>query len=389
MSRGNSRFGLTLRPDGWYKHIPGSGTKYVCSLTKAPTAALADEVFRLKFADLAAPVATRDAVTVKYACDAFIDWKRTTVAPGTLRDYIEVLTRFVTLVGETKAVEALTPDDFTAFAKTVAEQSIYRREKFVVCLKTALNFAISQNWVERIHYGAAFVQPTMRQKRQHVATRPRRMYSACEIRKLLDGANEMLKAAIYLGINAGFGNTDIAFFTMDRIDGDLVAYPRGKTGALRMVSLWPETLTALKALKPNTKGLLFFTRFNTPVVKLNRDTLGEWFSDRCEACEVADLGFYTLRRTFRTVADELPDRPAIDLIMGHVPQGVGAVYVQHISPDRLRSITSHVRGWLMAREATAHEKTSTAEGRRPPARRSKKAKPVANSDTPRPGDGKE
>jgi hypothetical protein len=57
-------------------------------------------------------------------------------------------------------------------------------------------------------------------------------------------------------------------------------------------------------------------------------------------------GFYTLRRTFRTVADESKDQPAVDYVMGHEDQHIRAVYRQSISNDRLRAVADHVRKWL-------------------------------------------
>jgi integrase len=57
-------------------------------------------------------------------------------------------------------------------------------------------------------------------------------------------------------------------------------------------------------------------------------------------------GFYSLRHTFRTVADALPDRPAIDLIMGHHDPSMGGVYRERIADDRLQAVTDHVRKWL-------------------------------------------
>jgi integrase len=58
------------------------------------------------------------------------------------------------------------------------------------------------------------------------------------------------------------------------------------------------------------------------------------------------LGFYTLRHTFRTVADEAKDQPACDFIMGHEGPHVAAVYRERISDDRLKAVTDHVRKWL-------------------------------------------
>ena len=43
------------------------------------------------------------------------------------------------------------------------------------------------------------------------------------------------------------------------------------------------------------------------------------------------LGFYTLRHTFRTIADESKDQPAVDFIMGHEVPHMSSVYRETIS----------------------------------------------------------
>ena len=60
------------------------------------------------------------------------------------------------------------------------------------------------------------------------------------------------------------------------------------------------------------------------------------------------LGFYTLRHSFRTVADEAKDQPAADFIMGHEVPHMSSVYRETISDERLKAVTDHVRKWLFA-----------------------------------------
>jgi integrase len=56
--------------------------------------------------------------------------------------------------------------------------------------------------------------------------------------------------------------------------------------------------------------------------------------------------YYTLRHTFRTVADESKDQPAVDFIMGHEVPHMSAVYRETISDARLKAVSEHVRRWL-------------------------------------------
>jgi integrase len=60
------------------------------------------------------------------------------------------------------------------------------------------------------------------------------------------------------------------------------------------------------------------------------------------------LGFYTLRHSFRTIADETERQPAIDLIMGHTRDDMASAYSERISGERLRTVTDHVHAWLFA-----------------------------------------
>jgi hypothetical protein len=73
------------------------------------------------------------------------------------------------------------------------------------------------------------------------------------------------------------------------------------------------------------------------------------------------LGFYTLRHTFRTFADEAKDQPALDFIMGHEVPHMSSVYRDTISDVRLRTVADHVRARLFP--PAAFVKMAIASGR--------------------------
>jgi integrase len=75
--------------------------------------------------------------------------------------------------------------------------------------------------------------------------------------------------------------------------------------------------------------------------------------------------FYTLRHTFRTVADEAKDQPAVDFIMGHESPHMSSVYQETISDDRLRAVSDYVRAWLFPPAKTA-AKSPTTRGKEKP-----------------------
>jgi hypothetical protein len=68
-------------------------------------------------------------------------------------------------------------------------------------------------------------------------------------------------------------------------------------------------------------------------------------------CDRPGVRFYTLRRTFRTVADEAKDEAATVHVMGHADDDtdMSATYRQEISDARLKAVTDHVRSWLFAK----------------------------------------
>jgi integrase len=135
-----------------------------------------------------------------------------------------------------------------------------------------------------------------------------------------------------------------------------VRFPRPKTGIDRRCPLWPETAAALRGAlakrhQPkgeDATGLVFITRYgygwskdvaDSPITKETRKLLDA-------LCVNGHRNFYTLRHTFRTVADEARDQPAVDHIMGHESPHMSSVYRERISDERLKAVTDHVRAWL-------------------------------------------
>ena len=72
----------------------------------------------------------------------------------------------------------------------------------------------------------------------------RKLFTADEIRRIIDAAGLQLRAMILLGINAGFGNADCGELPLSAVDLEtgIIDYPaRPKTGIARRCPLWPET----------------------------------------------------------------------------------------------------------------------------------------------------
>ncbi len=224
-----------------------------------------------------------------------------------------------------------------------------------------------------LRFGAEFAKPGKRTIRLARHARGPRMFEPPEIKILLEAATPQMKAMILLGLNCGLGNTDIAMLPKKAFDlkKGLMNFPRPKTGIARRAVLWPETVAALKQVakvRPAAKreeddGLVFMTKYGRPWLSIDppkpgsgsprtavvKDAIGLQFGKlmRATGTHVMGRSFYALRHTFRTVADEVGDRPAVDLIMGHENgQDIATHYIERIGDPRLKRVTDAVKAWL-------------------------------------------
>jgi integrase len=144
------------------------------------------------------------------------------------------------------------------------------------------------------------------------------MIDAAKLRAAIKGASNPMRAMILLGINCGFGQTDIANLPRSAIDlkRKWIDYPRIKTAVPRRCPLWPETVKALCSAiacrgEPRDKaddGLVFLTRFGHKWVRTRFvaegkpatpiDSVQFEFQKVLMAAKVERVGFYTLRHVF-------------------------------------------------------------------------------------------
>lgn len=163
---------------------------------------------------------------------------------------------------------------------------------------------------------------------------------------------------ILLGINCGFGNSDLGNMPLTAIDFDLgwVNYPRPKTGVERRCPLWGETIEYLRAAlevrpkpKPAADHLFFVTNRGNSFAKDGYENpISSAFRHLLKQQDLYRPGanFYALRHTFETVAGGSKDQVAVNYLMGHVDNSMSAVYRESIDDDRLIAVAQHVRTWL-------------------------------------------
>ncbi len=308
-------------------------------------------------------------LTVKELANRFLAAKQALVdsgelSPRTWQDYKESCDEVVAAFGKGRLVADLDPDDFATLRTKMAKKwGAHRLGKTIQCVRCLFKYGYDVGLVVApVRYGPGFKRPSKKTMRLHRAGQGVKLFTREEIHKLLELAGPAMKAMILLGINGGLGNSDVGNLPLGALDldGGWLDYPRPKTGIARRVPLWPETVRAIRAAlakRPEPKdpadtALLFLTKYgqgwakdvaDSPVTKETRKLL-----DR--AGINGHRNFYTLRHTFRTVADEAKDPVAADHVMGHETPNMSSAYRETISDARLKAVTDHVRAWLFGGE---------------------------------------
>ena len=373
---------------GWSKRINGK-PKWICGAAVAPTGATADLYYELHFAELwetaSAPPPEPEPASIDLGALAgyFLDRKaRAELSPRTVAEYRDAVQEFIDVVGDERRPSDLSPADFAKVRLAWASRfGPDRLAKFVIMIRTM--FKWGQQPPLRLaapEYGDEFDVPTkLAFKRDRAAKRQAhglKLFDAAELRTLLRKSPPKQRAMILLALNGGLGNTDIGELPLAVVDlvSGWVDYTRGKTGNDRRFPLWPETAAAVRvavamrskmfakwakvgrAVDPSVLLLLFVTRQGQPYVldtpsrsegerPLHKDRVAGEFYRVCKTAGLLRHGrnFYSLRRTHRTLADEVGDQRAAALVMGHEVGDMGGVYVQRISDERLKRITDHIR----------------------------------------------
>ena len=329
------------------------------------------------------PRVTGVGLTIRDLCNRFLTAKKHQVdcgelTPRTFLDYKGICERIISVFGKTRLVTDLQSADFenlrARLARTLGPVALGNE---VQRARVVFKYAYDASLVDKpIRYGPTFKRPSKKVLRKVRSKNGVRMFEAAEIRRILDTADVQMRAMVLLGVNAGLGNTDCGALTVSVSDLERgwLNFPRPKTGIERQCPLWPETVEAIrKAIERRSDpkdeenaDLVFVTKYgqswnkdskSNPISAEFRKLLKSIDADAKAQAEKdgteppAELyrkgcGFYALRHTFRTVADETRDFPAIDLIMGHADESMAARYRERISDERLIAVTDRVHDWL-------------------------------------------
>jgi integrase len=321
-----------------------------------------------------------DGLTVRELCNRFLSAKKSLqdageMSPRTWSDYYYSCERLIGRLGKSRRVADLTGLDFERLRTMLAkERGPVALGNEVQRVRTLFKFAFDEGLIEKpIRFGTSFRKPSRKTMRKARYAAEPKMIEADELRKLIAAAGVPLKAMILLGINAGFGQSDIANLPLAAIDMERgwIDFPRVKTAILRRCPLWPETVKAIReaiAARPAPKdaanaSLVFVTRFGHKWVRARIvgdgkpataiDSLNLEFQKLLKSVGAKHTGFYSLRHVHRTAADAAKDQVAADFIMGHVPTTMASHYRERIDDDRLKAVAAVVRDWLF------HQKKET------------------------------
>jgi len=368
-----SEFPLTANGNGqWSKKI--HGRVYYFGVWDDPDAALALYLKQRDYLLAGEVPPTEGGITLGELCNMFMASKEAQLEADeiTRRHWVELQKSCQFMLdefGKSRPVESLTPAHFANLKKVLSKgRNATTVSGHVRRIRSVFNWAASDDEavIDRApRFGKAFKQADSKTKRVLRSKRGKLLFTPEEIKAALAAATPNLAAMIYLGINAGLGNHDVGGLTFDAIDlkAFWLDYPRSKTGIDRRCPLWPETVAAINLAiekRPEPKNnadesIVFISKqrvryvrwidgTDTPIDSVSR-AMGKVLV--AEKIKRPRVNFYTLRRTFQTIGEEI-DLPAARSIMGHAedPNDMSAVYRQGVSDERLLKVADHVRAWL-------------------------------------------
>ena len=191
-----------------------------------------------------------------------------------------------------------------------------------------------------------------------------------DLEKLLSNADVVDSSLIMLGLNCGFGNSDIGTLKLKDVDLEVgtISHPRPKTGVERDFNLWPETVQILEAYLKNHRGkpinddtsdLFFVNRRGRAFCwqelkedgKLRRtDAIKLRFERLCKRAGIDrkyGVGFYIIRHTYATlIGNESKDFREVQAALGQITIQQQEVY-RHDRAIKAQQAQERVRGQLV------------------------------------------
>lgn len=286
---------------------------------------------------------------------------------STRRDYAK-LPKLLRLSGMSRIpVSEVKPLHFSAVQREIEVGRTLRTQKnLIYAIKSVFNWGRDMELIERVNYGPRFSSPnSLAIENEQEGYSPERFIDRGLILYAIENARPALKVAILLGINCGFYPGDsiaVSFEHLHLIEEiPYHDFRRVKTKRRRMAVLWPETVDAINDYRKNHRPTaridknehrLLLTRFGLPYMKTGEGgKLIESFGHLLEKAgsRVKGVSLGSLRHTYATIIDSVPDQTMIDLTMGHTNKSLQKrVYKQFNRNElsRLKVLSDTVHDWL-------------------------------------------
>ena len=336
----------------------------------------------------------KGGTTIREVCNMFIASKRVDLdagrlSPRTFVEYDRTCRMVIDEFGAGRAMLDLRPTDFEKFYAMLSHKhGVATLGREVTCVRMVFKYGFESDLIERpVKFGPRFRGPSKQDRRKARAKSEQengaKIFTAEEIRRMLDVATPALRAMILLGINGGMGNTDCSSLPISALDlkTGWLNYARSKTGIQRRIPLWPETIDALRdvlanrreAADPADANLVFLTKFGLRWVRYafgesrrhgkttvhgKKDyQLSKTFAQLLDTLDLRrrGIGFYVLRHSFETIAGGSRDQVAVDAVMGHSDPSMASEYRHGIDDDRLQAVVEHVHAWLFKNTTCAQD----------------------------------
>jgi len=246
----SDKFPLTLHPTGQYcKKIKGKLYYFGSDKQKALQRYLEQAAF-LHTGKAVKPNSFNNTLSLKTLCNLYLDYQesRTAVGETKLRnvyDLILLLRDFVKFVGANRVVSAVSTLEVQNYRRKLIKAGLAPRtvNNHISAVKAMYHWAVDNEVIES--------GPNLKAIKKIPDTKTERtIFTPEQIRRLLEHANDKLKAMILLALNCGFGCTDCSELLWKHLDlkKRRVNFPRTKTGVRRNLPLWEETVRCLKSI---------------------------------------------------------------------------------------------------------------------------------------------
>ncbi len=286
-------------------------------------------------------------MTLKALSQMYLQHQSAKVQTGELTarhysDQVNCLHKFVNSIGQFVKIKDITTLDLHHYKRQIMQQYSAERVNLNISVMKAMF-----HWAKKndILIEIPNIDAVSRNKVEH---QQRFVFSSEQIQQLLQLADNQMKAMIWLGLNCGFGCTDCAQLRWGHVDftRGRVVLARGKTGIMRDLPLWSETVKALEQLSYQEGELIFKTKHGKPMITERYVDCGatkKYSSTNMVTTRFSRLlknsglqvpkgtGFYALRRTAATMAARSGDPFAVQRLLGHANLKMATRYVQDVS----------------------------------------------------------